>query len=180
LKKATGVSYRIKVYEISSTLPRSHVNLRSPTVRLVAVEQASLTDCCPVQSNRRLIGGGYGADLPFIPASFVYQVAIVDTAQTYAGATVANLNGATPGNLEVVLFQLPASGVGAISSSGAAAHVRNAVLRHPSWSADEKQAILSVMNALGSLRGTATPLVLDFIAHYERILADRSIDPAFF
>jgi hypothetical protein len=36
------------------------------------------------------------------------------------------------------------------------------------------------MNALGSLRGTTTPLVLDFIAHYEQILADRGIDPEFF
>jgi hypothetical protein len=174
------MSCRIKLYETGGTSPPSHVSLRSATVHLVAVEQASLTNCCQVQVNKRLIGGGYGADLPFIPASFVYQVAIVDTAQTYAGATVTNLNGATPGDLEVVLFCLPTSRVEVIASSGTAAHMRDAVIRHPSWSADEKQAILSVMNALGSLRGTTTPLVLEFIARYERIMADVGINPAFF
>jgi hypothetical protein len=80
----------------------------------------------------------------------------------------------------VVLFDLPTSAVGAIASSGAATYVREAVIRHPSWSVVEKQAILSVMNALGSLRGTATPIVLDFIAHYERTLADAGINPELF
>jgi len=176
------MSCRIKLYETSqiSPSPRSHVSLRSSTVQLIAVEQASLTNCCQVQMNKRFIGGGYGADLSFIPASFVYQVAIVDTAHTYAGATISNLNGATSCELEVVLFDLPTSAVGAIASSGAAAYVREAVVRHPSWSVVEKQAILSVMNALGSLRGTATPIVLDFIAHYERTLADAGINPELF
>src|SRR5260370_41541929 len=86
LQKAIGMSCRIKLYEASRTLPRSHVSLRSPTVQLVAVEQASLANCCHVQANRRLLGGGYGADLPFIPTPFVYQVAIGDPAQIYAGA----------------------------------------------------------------------------------------------
>lgn len=81
---------------------------------LVAVDQESLTNCCPVQTNRRFIGGGYGADLQFTPASFVYQVAIADTAHIYAGATVSNLNGATPGDLDVVLFHVPSSGVGTL------------------------------------------------------------------
>jgi hypothetical protein len=36
------------------------------------------------------------------------------------------------------------------------------------------------MNALGSLRGTAAPPVMEFIIHYERVLADRGIDPALF
>jgi hypothetical protein len=58
--------------------------------------------------------------------------------------------------------------------------VREAVVKYPSWSAAEKQAILSVMNALGSLHGTVTPLVFDFIAHYERTLAHARINPAFF
>src|SRR5215470_4521410 len=110
------MSCRIKLYETSESPPLSHLSVRSATVQLIAVEQASLTNCCQIQMNKRLIGGGYGADLPFIPGSFVYQVAIVDTSDTYAGATVSNLNGAAPGDLEVVLFRLPASGVGAIAS----------------------------------------------------------------
>ena len=61
-----------------------------------------------------------------------------------------------------------------------AVQVRGAVLRHPSWSPDEKQAVLSIINALGSLRGTAAPLVMDFIIHYERVLADRGIDAGLF
>ena len=108
------------------------------------------------------------------------KVAIVDTAHTYAGATISNLNGAAPGDLEVVLCRLPTSGLEAIASNGDAAYVREAVVNYPSWSAAEKQAILSVMNALGSLRGTVTPLVFDFIAHYERTLAHARINPAFF
>jgi hypothetical protein len=35
--------------------------------------------------------------------------------------------------------------------------------------ADKKQALLSVMNAL---RGTTAPLVMEFIAHYERIISN--------
>jgi hypothetical protein len=67
---------------------------------------------------RRIGGcsGGYGADLPFIPAPFVYHVAIVDTAKIYAGATVPNLNGAMPLDLDVVLFHLPMGGVAAVAA----------------------------------------------------------------
>jgi len=174
------MSCRIKLYEVSPISPASHRSLRSSTVLLVAVDQASLTNCSPVQTNRRFIGGGYGADLQFPPASFVYQVAIVDTAHIYAGATVPNLNGATPGYLDVVLFHLPSSGVGSVATGATAVQVRGAVLRHPSWSSDEKQAVLSIMNALGSLRGTAASLVMDFIIHYERVLAGRGIDAGLF
>jgi hypothetical protein len=58
--------------------------------------------------------------------------------------------------------------------------MRGAVSRHPSWSLAEKQAVLSIMNALGSVRGTVAPPVMDFIIHYERVLADRGIDPGLF
>jgi hypothetical protein len=173
------MSCRIKLYE-ARTLPRSHVSLRSPTVQLVAVEQASLANRCPVQANRRLLGGGFGADLPFIPAPFVYQVAIVDTAQIYAGATVPNLNGDMPVDLDVVLFHLPKGGVVALAAGGTVAQVRGAVLTHPSWSPDEKQAVLSAMNALGSLRGSAATPVLGFLTHYEQALMARGIDPELF
>jgi hypothetical protein len=174
------MSCRIKLYEMRLTSPPCLESLRSSTVVLVAINQASLTNCSPVQANRRLIGGGYGADLQFPPASFVYQVAIADTAHVYAGATVPNLDGATPGDLDVVLFHLPASGVGAVAAGGTAAQMRDAVLKHPSWNLDEKQAMLSVMDALGSLRGTTAALVMDLITHYERTLADRGIDPELF
>jgi hypothetical protein len=173
------MSCRIKLYETSQTAPRSHVSLRSATVQLVAVEQANLTNCCPVQMNKRFIGGGYGVDLPFIPGSFVYQVAIIDVAKIYAGATVPNLNGATQADLDIVLFKLPTRRVG-VTIGSIAVQVRTAIATNPYWSSEERQAALSVMNALGSLRGTAAPLVLDFIAHYEQILAERGIDPGFF
>ncbi len=126
-----------------------------------------------------MIGGGYGVDLPFIPGSFVYQVAIIDVAQIYAGATVPDLNGATPAALDIVLLKLPTTGVG-VATGGNAVQVRSAIATNPCWSPDEKQAVLSVMNALGSLRGTAVPLMLDFIALYEQILADHGVDPEFF
>ena len=115
------MSCRIKLYEMRPTSPPSHESLRSSTVLLVAINQASLTNCSPVQTNRRLIGGGYGADLQFPPAHFVYQVAIADTAHVYAGASLPNLNGATPGDLDVVLFHVPASGVGAVAAGCTAA-----------------------------------------------------------
>jgi hypothetical protein len=117
--------------------------------------------------------------LPFIPGSFVYQAAIIDVANIYAGATVPNLNGATPADLDVVLFKLPTRGV-RVASGGNAVQVRTAIATNPYGSSEERQALLSVMNALGSLRGTATPPVLDFIAHYEQILAERVIDPECF
>jgi hypothetical protein len=60
-----------------------------------------------LQVNRQLIDGGYWVDLPFMPSSFVYQVAIIDVAKIYAAAMVPNLNGATPAALDVVLFKLP-------------------------------------------------------------------------
>jgi hypothetical protein len=173
------MSCRIKLYEMSRTASQSHVSLRAATVQLVAVQQANLTNCCPVQANERLIGGGYGVDLPFIPGSFVYQVAIIDVAKIYAGVMVSNLNGATPADLDVVLFKLPRRKVG-VATGGYAVQVRTAIATNPYWNSEERQAVLSVMNALGSLRGTAVPLVLDFIAHYEQILAERGIDPGFF
>lgn len=174
------MSCRVKLYEMRPTSPPSQESVRSSTVLLVAINQANLTNCSPVQTNRRLIGGGYGADLQFPPAPFVYQVAIADTAHLYAGATVPNLNGATPGDLDLVLFHVPATGVGAVAAGGTAAQMRVAILKHPSWSQDEKQAVLSVMNAPGTVRGTTAALVMDFITHYERILADRGIDPRLF
>jgi len=41
-----------------------------------------------------------------------------------------------------------------------AAQARQAVLSDPIWTGGEKQAVLSVMNALGSLRGATSPPLL--------------------
>ncbi len=174
------MSCRIKLYETTRTAPHSYVSLRATSVQLVAVEQANLTNCSTVQPNKRLIGGGYGVDLPFIPGSFAYQVAIVDIAQVYAGATVSNLNGAMPGDVEVVVFKMPMSAIGNLAGGASAAQVRTATLTYSSWSPEEKQAILSVMNALGSLRGSTASTVVDFLGQYERALVDRGIDPGLF
>lgn len=173
------MSCRVKLHETTPTTPRSHSSLRSPTVQLVAVEQGTLKDCCPVQTNKRLIGGGYGVDLPFIPGPFVYLVAIIDLGDVYAGGTVTNLNGAIPGDIDVVLSGLPTNGPPP-AAAGSAAEAREAALKHPSWNIEEKQAVLSVMNALGSLRGSTANPVLGFIAHYERTLAGLGINPGFF
>jgi hypothetical protein len=171
---------RLKLHELKLTPQRSIATLRSPTIQAVAVEQSSLTDCCPVQANRVLLGGGFGVDLHFIPGPFVYQIAIVDTAHLYGGATIANLNGALSADLDVVLFRLPTSRVDAVPLAATVAQVRQAVLTQPSWNPDEKQAVLSVMNALGSLRGSAANPVLGFIVHYERSLTSFGLDPGFF
>ena len=69
---------------------------------------------------------------------------------------------------------------GAVPAGGNAAQMRDAVLKHPSWNLDQKQAVLSVMNAVSSLRGTTAALIMNFTNHYERILADRGIDPGLF
>ena len=53
-----------------------------------------------------MIGGGNGGDWPFMPGSFVNEVAIIDAPKIYTGATVPNLNAATSSALDVVLFQL--------------------------------------------------------------------------
>jgi hypothetical protein len=71
-------------------------------------------------------------------------------------------------------------GLAAVAAGGTVAQVRVAVLTNPSWSPDEKQALLSVMNALGSLRGTAASPVLGFLTRYEQALMDRGIDPGLY
>jgi hypothetical protein len=88
----------------------------------------------------------------------VYQVAIIDVAKIYAGTMVPNLNGATSANLDVVRFKLTTREAG-VAADGNAVQVRAAIVTTPYWSPDERQAALGVMNALGSLRGTTTPLV---------------------
>ena len=45
---------------------------------------------------------------------------------------------------------------------------------NPYWSSEERPAVPSVMNALGSRRGTVTLLVLDFMAHCEQVLKIES------
>jgi hypothetical protein len=57
----------------------------------------------------------------------------------------------------VVFFKLATKDTG-ITTGGNAVQVRPAIVTNPYRSPDEGQTVLSVMNALGSLRGTATPL----------------------
>jgi hypothetical protein len=104
-----------------------------------------------VRLDKRLIGGCEG-DLPFMPGSFVFPVAIIDVAKIYTGAIVPNLNGATSANSDVVLFELPTREVG-VATGGNAIQVRTAIVTNPHWSPDERQAVLGVMNALGSRMG---------------------------
>ena len=172
-----------KLYEPVGTSPPAHIDLNSTTVDLVAVDQATRANCCPVQPNRQFNPGGpYGANLVFTAAAIVYQVTIVDTLGVYAGATVPNLNGDTPGDIDVVLLKMPPTSPGtSVAPAGAtAAQVRAAILVFPPWTRQHRLAMLCVIDALGSLRGTPSAAMRDFIAVYERHLNDRGINPALF
>jgi hypothetical protein len=85
-----------------------------------------------------------------------------------------------PSDLNAVVLKLPMSGVAAVSAGSTVAKLRAAVLAYNFWSPKERQAVLSVMNALGSLCGTTARAVIGFINEYERALLERGIDPGFF
>ena len=170
---------RTRLFEVRTGAPPSHIALASTSVELVAVDQTTFANCCSVQTNGSLGGGIYGADLPFTAASIVYEVAIVDTATTYAGATIKNLNGDVTGDIDVVLFKLPPP-VGASSGpgGGSAAQVRSNVGAYGAWATEQKLAVLSVIDAYASLRSSVAPDVRRFLGIYSRTLAERGIDPA--
>ena len=158
---------------------RKPANCRQNQRRCRSLGQVRQEPDYRADGDRRIGGVNLTLDLPFIPGPFVYLVAIVDLGDVYAGGTVTNLNGAIPGDVDVVLFRLPTSGPPP-AAAGSAAEAREAVLKHLSWNIEEKQAVLSVMNALGSLRGTTSNPVLGFMDHYERTLACLGISPVFF
>jgi hypothetical protein len=169
------MSCLVKLYESVT----GHPTLTAASVELLAVDQASRANCCAVQTNSHLASGGYGANLPFAVASIVYEIAIVDTAQVYAGATVQNLNGSINGDIDVVLFKLPPGGAGPVAAT-TGVQMRTNILTYGMWSSEERQGVLSVINALASLRGTTVGPVLGFIDSYERVLRARAIDPRLF
>ncbi len=167
---------RTKLFKISTGSPPSNVALASASVELLAVDQMTLANCCAVQTNTSLGGGTYGADLPFTASAIVYEVAIVDTATTYAGATVKNLNGDVAGDIDVVLFKLPPPGSGPGGRS--AAQVRSNVGAYGAWTTEQKVAVLSVIDAYASLRSAAALDVQRFVGICARTLEERGIDPA--
>jgi hypothetical protein len=176
------MSCLVKLFEPNLASPPIHVSLMASAIELVAVDETTKANLSNVETNKALSGGtGYGADLQFNQDSIVYQVAISDPQGVYGGATVSSLTGTTNGDLDVVIEKLP-QGSSASGAAGAtnAAQVRQAVLNDPVWTAGEKRAVLSVMSALGSLRGaTAIPLFA-FIRAYEVVLRDRGIDASLF
>jgi hypothetical protein len=166
-----------KLYEITAAAPSAHIALSAPTIELVAVDEATLANCCGVVTNASLGSGSYGANLNFLSASIVYQVVIVDTAKIYAGATLPHLSGAVNGSLDVVLHKLPPPAKGRIGPAGTTAQVRAAVTNFRLWNAGERQAVLSVISALTAVRGSTAPRLQNFIQIYETTLNDRGVDP---
>jgi hypothetical protein len=172
----------VKLFEPNTSSPPVHVTLTAAAIELVAVDETTKANISNVETNKALSGGtSSGADLQFNQDSIVYQVAISDPQGIYGGATISSLTGTTGGDLDVVLDKLSQ----ATSASGAAgattaAQARQAVLSDPVWTAGQKQAVLSTMSALGSLRGATSSPLLAFIRNYERILRDRGIDADLF
>jgi hypothetical protein len=175
------MSCLVKLFEPNSASPPVHVDLKAANIEIVAVNQTTLANCCNMETNKSLKGSShYGADLQFNKDSIVYQVAISDPRGTYGGTTILSLTGTTDGDLDVVLEKLPQTGVSGATGASNAAQVRHAVLSDPNWTAGEKQAVLGLMIALASLRGTNEPTLLRFIQDYSFILRDRGIDPNLF
>jgi hypothetical protein len=172
----------VKLFEPDSSLPPVHVTLTAAAIELVAVNETTKANMTNVETNKALSGGtGSGADLQFSQDSIIYQVAISDPQGIYGGATMSSLTGTTDGDLDVVLDKLPQA-TSATGAAGAttAAQARQAVLSEFSWTPGNKQAVLSTMNALGSLRGATSPPLLAFMHNYETILRDRGIDADLF
>jgi len=169
-----------KLLETSGS-PAAHVSLTAATIELVAADQASLTHLSNVETNKPLTAGGFGALLQFNTASITYQVAIVDTAKIYGGVTIANLSGTTSGDLDVVLEKLPTTpGPGGAATGATASQVRQLIRAHVMWTPTERQAVLRVIDALTSLRGTTSVPLLVFVSIYEMILRDCNVDPTVF
>lgn len=146
------------------------------------MDETTKVNISNLETNKGLSGGtGSGAHLQFNRNSIVYQVAISDPGGVYGGATISRLTGTTNGDLDVVLDKLP-QGTNATGAAGAttAAQARQAVQSDLFWTAGEKRAVLSVMNALGSLRGTTSFPLIAFIRNFEVILRDRGIDANLF
>lgn len=175
----------VKLFEPNSATPPVHVDLTAGVIELVAVDETSKMNLSSVETNKGFAAGtghtGFGADLQFNQDSIVYQVAISDPTGVYGGGTISSLTGTTDGDLDVVLEKLPpATSPSAAAGATTAMQARQAVLGDLGWTAGQRRAILSVMDALGSLRGATSPPLLAFIRNYEVILRDRGIDAGLF
>ena len=174
------MSCLVKLFEPNTASPPVHVDLTAGTIELVAVNEGTRANCSSVETNKALAGSaGYGADLQFRKDSIVYQVAISDTAGIYGGTTVSSLTGTIDGDLDVVLEKLP---VTRISSGRAtsAAQARQDVLVEPNWTAGEKQAVIGVIVAIVTLRGTGASQLISFVQRYEVALENLGIDYSLF
>jgi hypothetical protein len=179
----------VKLFEPDSSSPPVHVDLTARSIELVAVDEATKTNLSNVETNAGFTAAsghkGYGVELQFSQDSIAYQVAISDPLGVYGGATISSLSGTTDGNLDVVLDKLPQTQIAGGSASAAAALtsaalVRDAVVHDGFWDDGEKQAVLSVINALSSVRGATLPPLLAFMRNYEVILRDRGINAGLF
>jgi hypothetical protein len=172
---------KVRMYEDSGNQSSAHSNLVSSTVQLIAIDESTRKNCCAAVQNGSLAGTGkYGADLTFSLSAIVYEVAIADLALIYAGTRVSNLNGNMQGDIDVVLFKIPPASIGIGATATNAAQMRQLVLAHRTWSPNEKLAILNLMDALSSLRGTSAPALMSFIDNYSTALARQGIGPNLF
>jgi hypothetical protein len=171
---------RVKLFEPDPS--SNHVTLSAPGIELLAVDEATKTNLSGVETNKALNSSAtsHGADLQFNQSSVVYQVAISDPTGIYGGTTISSLTGTTGGDLDVVLEKLPQTTAAGAAGAGTAAQARDAVRNDSSWTGGQKQAVLSVMNALGSLRGATSFPVLAFLRNFEVILRDRGFNANLF
>jgi hypothetical protein len=176
------MSCSVKLFEPNSASPPVHVTLTAPAIELVAVNEATKANLCQVETNKALntSATSHGADLQFNQASIVYQIAISDPIGVYGGTTITSLTGSTNGDLDVVLEKAPRTRSANAGGAGTAAQARQAVLSDPFWTPGEKQAVLSLMNALGSLRGASTSAVMRFVHRYEVALENLGINYTLF
>jgi hypothetical protein len=176
------MSCNVKLFEPNSASPPVHETLKAAVIELLAVNEATKANLSSLETNKALNASAtsHGADLQFNKDSIVYQVAISDPTGVYGGTTITSLTGTTDGDLDVVLEKVPQTRSTSAGGAGSAAQARQAVLNDLSWTAGEKQAVLSLMNAVGSLRGASTPLVVQFLRRFEVALENLGIDYTLF
>jgi len=169
------------------------VDLCQNNIQIAAINQGPPPfNCCGTQSNQSVLssGGqsGCGADLAFAEAAIVYQVAIHDTAGSFAGTTLPDLNGNHPGDFNVILYAAPSSGSnqGQIGAPASPAQMQSFIEEQREWTEENKHGVKSVAKGLISLVQLIIPssdvdeVVWSFIHGYAEFLGSRGIDPAIF
>jgi hypothetical protein len=157
----------------------SYSSLTSGSIQLVPVDTSSglPTTIIAAVPNGHLGGGVYGARLSFTPYHCIYQVAITDSARVYGSVTIPNLYGNIAGQLEIVLRRVPPATGGSLVVR-AMGQLRGYLATQLSWSNENRDAVIDVVNSLSSLRGSTDPTLRDFIGNSEYILGLLGIDPA--